>query len=284
MAPRAAHREVAGLPDLRRAGAVTELLFLYECLTRETPHLRPIADRLGLTVQAASHIYQQLRAAGRVEVRGGRYRPTVSGVAWLHSALGSLRQDLDQRWSRLNVIRSCRAVARERLAAGVGVILEMRDGKLTARRGSGPSRGRTLHGARKDELVEVGSLEGIVPVEAATVDILSFPEAERDSARVTRALLATLPAREGLLAAFGLEAVQLLARSTERPFVRFGVAAATAEAARVGVPATVVVREEELPRLLAQYDGPSPPRLTVQPLALHRRRRTPNLVRHRRSA
>ncbi|MGB6443136.1 MAG: hypothetical protein WBF81_07555, partial [Thermoplasmata archaeon] len=56
-----------GLAGLRRGGAVTELLFLYECTTLEPTQLRPIADRLGLTVQAASHSFRSLARRGLVE-------------------------------------------------------------------------------------------------------------------------------------------------------------------------------------------------------------------------
>jgi predicted transcriptional regulator len=266
MTSRATAGNIGGLSELRRAGAVSELLFLYEILAHETVQLRPVAERLGLTVQAVSHMSRLLQKAGRVEVRGGRYRPTIAGVAWLHSALGGLRADLEDRWSRLSVIRTCRAVAREPLSRGIWVTLALREGVLTAGRGAGESRGKTLHAARRGEIVEVGSLEGIVPVEAAPIEIVTFTDGQQASAELRRALTRRVRGDAGLVAAWGIEATQLLRRSEVRPFVRFGVAAAASEAARVGVPVTIVAREEELPRLLSQFDPIAPPRLTVTPL------------------
>ncbi|MGB6500032.1 MAG: hypothetical protein WBG19_01330, partial [Thermoplasmata archaeon] len=65
-----------GLAALRRSGGVTELLFLFECATLEPTQLRPIAEELGVTVQAVSHSYRQLAKRGLAEIRRGRYLPT----------------------------------------------------------------------------------------------------------------------------------------------------------------------------------------------------------------
>ena len=163
MGPTAAARS-DGLAELRRSGAVTELLILYECLTTEPTQLRPIARELGLTVQAVSHSYRLLARRGLAKVRDGRYRPTVAGIAWLHESLGRLGDDVRGRLERLHVIRSCRAVALSDLNAGDAVSLELRQGLLSARRGDvGPSRGRAQTSARRGALVEVAELEGIVP-------------------------------------------------------------------------------------------------------------------------
>jgi predicted transcriptional regulator len=113
-----------GLAALRRGGTVTELLFLYECATLEPTQLRPIAERLGLTVQAVSHSFRQLKRRGLVTVQEGRYRPTVEGVAWLHETLRRLGDDLRERIERVHVIRSTRALALDDLSEGASVSLE----------------------------------------------------------------------------------------------------------------------------------------------------------------
>src|SRR6202521_4974607 len=128
-------RRTRGLADLRRPGTVTELLFLFECLTEEPTQLRPVADRLGLTVQAASHTFRGLVRKGLAEVRSGRYRPTVTGIAWLHGTLGEVSEDLHGRLAQLHVVRSTRAVAGTVIPAGSEVSLGLEDGILTARPG-----------------------------------------------------------------------------------------------------------------------------------------------------
>jgi predicted transcriptional regulator len=263
---RARANRPAGLGLLRRSGAVTELLFLHECATREVTQLRPVAERLGLTVQAASHIFRQLRRRGLAEVRNAQYRPTVAGTAWLHAAFGSVREDLDERLQQLHIIRSTRAVARGPIPAGAPVVLEVRRGVLEARAGTrGASRGRAPRAARSGQLVDVVALEGIVTLQPAEIRIVTLPDAlDPDALPQLRRLARDAP--EGLLAASGLEAFHLLQSATSRPVLRYAVAPSAIEASKVGVPTTLVVLESDLPRLLARFDQPQPPPITVRRL------------------
>lgn len=256
-----------GLNAMRRGGSVTELLFLYECATTEPRQLRPVASRLGLTVQAVSHSFRQLRGRGLVEVRDGRYRPTVEGVAWLHGSLSRLADDVRERLARLHVIRSTRAVALGSVPAGGSVSLELRGGVLCARPGGGgSSHGRAVDAARHGELVEVTGLEGIVPIAPATITVRTLGEGDLSDPNLPRRLASALPSSDALVAAEGLEALHPLRRSTDRPIERFAPAAACLGAARVGVPSTLFVLERDLPRLLASFAVPSPPPLEVLPL------------------
>jgi predicted transcriptional regulator len=275
MAPvRPARRESPeGLLELRRSGAVTELLFLYECATREPAQLRPVADRLGLTVQAASHSYRQLRKRGLVESRDGRYRPTVAGVAWLHESLGRLGDDIRDCLGRLQVVRSTRAVAISDLEAGAAASLEIHDGILSARAGgAGASHGTVAREARAGELVEVAGLEGIVPITPAPVAVRTLSEADLRDGSLARRLRSELPRPPALLGAEGLEAYHSLRRATSRPILHFAVAASSLEAARLGVPSTIVVLDRDLPGLLARFSDVNPPPLDVRPLPASRRR------------
>ncbi len=262
----------SGLPTLRRSGAVTELLFLYECQTLDPTQLRPVAERLGLTVQAASHTYRQLAQGGLLEVRDGHYRPTVRGIDHLHAALDELREDVAARLARLHVIRSTRAVAAERLRPGEAVSLELSGGILTARRGSaGPSRGRTATAGASGELVEVVGLEGIVPIEPATVTVVPLAPSDRADPSLRRRLRQLVRASgSALVAAEGLEAYHALRSAGARPVLRFAVAESSRAASKVGVPSVVVVAQEALPHLLAAFSGPDPPPLQVRALPTRR--------------
>ena len=268
----AEHRSGAsrsGLSALRRSGAVSDLLFLYECETREIGQLRAIAERLGLSVQAASHSYRSLRRRGLVELREGRYRPTVRGVDWLHAALGGVRDDLAERLDRLHIVRTTRAIATGRVEPGDPVALELRDGVLLARPGTGlGSRGRARTRAGAGRLVDVGELEGIVPLPRGKVRVAPLPAARLDDPELVRQLRAALEeSAPGLLLAYGLEAYHVLSQARPaRPFVRFGVAAAIEEATRLGVDCTLVVSDRDLPRLFEQFEGPDVPELEFLPL------------------
>ncbi|MCI4370010.1 MAG: hypothetical protein L3J81_01610 [Thermoplasmata archaeon] len=275
MAKAAPREHTGGLDALRRRGAVTELLFLYEVTTRDVPHLKGIAERLGVTVQAISHSFRQLRARGLVDVQRGLYHPTVAGTAFLHAALEELRRDVDEHLGRLPVVRSARAVAATPVRAGEPVSLAIVDGMLTARTGGeGASHGRAAATVRAGALVRVTDLVGIVPISPGHVRVLTIPSEALDAEATVAALRRFLrTARGGLLAAHGGEAAHLARSATERPVVRFGTAAAVREASALGVDSTVVVLDEELPRFLEPFQGPNPPPLTVVRLAVRRGRR-----------
>jgi len=263
-------RAVTGLSGLRRGGTVTELLFLYECATLEPTQLRPIAERIGLTVQAVSHAYRELRRRGLVTMQDGRYRPTVEGVAWLHETLGRLADDLGKRIERVHVIRSTRALALDDLPAGATVSLELRHGLLSARSGGGgPSRGRVAKGGRKGALVEVADLEGIVPLVPAPIAVRTFTPDDLADPRLAAAVRRGVPADPlALVGAEGLEAYHVLSRAVSRPVLRFAAGTACLEASRLGVPSYVLVLESDLPRLLSEFSGPSPPPLEVAPVSV----------------
>jgi len=265
-----------GLPGLRRSGAVTELLFLYECATGAPTQLRPVAERLGVTVQAVSHLFRLLKQRGLIEMRDGHYRPTVEGLAWLHETLAELGADLRTRIERLHVIRSTRAVATATLGAGAAVSLELRDGVLSARPGGdGPSHGTVVRGGHRGALVEVGALEGIVPLVAATVSVRTVSERDLDDPALAARVAAAILEHPGLVAAEGLEAYHALRGATDRPVLRFAVAATCREASRLGVPSIVLVSDAELPRLVAAFGPADSPPLEVLPLGPERRARGP---------
>ncbi|MGI0054817.1 MAG: hypothetical protein ACREBZ_03730 [Thermoplasmata archaeon] len=256
-----------GLADLRRSGAVTELLFLYTCATLEPTQLRPVADALHLTVQAVSHSYRQLRRRGLVEMRAGRYRPSVAGVEWLHGSLGRISEDTAERLVHLHVIRSTRALAGDDLADGAAVSLELRDGLLTAVAGGrGASHGRARGSVARGKLVEVSDLEGIVPVEPAPVTIRTISDRELSDPALSRNVHRALSSVRGLVAAMGIEAFAVLSDAGISPVERFAVAEVGREAARIGVPVTIVAVERELPRLLSEFAKGDPPTLHVGPL------------------
>lgn len=260
--------DVTGLAGLRRSGTVTELLFLYECATLEPTQLRPIAERLGLTVQAVSHSYRELRRRGLATVRDGRYRPTVEGVAWLHETLRRLGDDLRDRIEQVHVIRSTRALALDDVAEGAVVSLELRQGLLSARPGGGgPSRGRVRSGGRKGSLVEVSDLEGIVPLTPATISVRTLAPKDLDDPRLGERVRRDLPSDPlAVVAADGLEAFHALSRAGPRPVLRFAAANACLEASRLGVPSYLLVLASDLPHVLTQFAGSSPPPLEVAPL------------------
>lgn len=254
-------REAHGLLALMKPGRLTELLFLLELSTNPSGRLRPIADRLGVSVQTISLLHRRFRRQGKVSVVAGRYRATPAGVAELHSLISAIRADLDARMAELQLVRECRAIAADDLRRDQPVVLYMDGGDLYARPGAdGVSRGVAARKARRGDLVEVEQLEGILPLPPAGVVCLVVPtKALTSSVHLVARLRKALGSVRGqLLAAEGLEAVHTLRRATNRAFVRFGVAAAARDAALLGVPVVVVVSDAHLRVLLQRLAEPSP--------------------------
>lgn len=256
-----------GLRSLRRPGTIADLLFLEACLRLEPTQLRPLAAELGVTVQAASHTFRTLQARGWVARRDGRYRLTLQGTAWLHRTLADLDRDVRARLQGLHIIRSTRAIADRPLAVGETVSLEIRDGLLTARRGaSGRSRGRVLRGGAAGSLIEVGELEGIVPITPAPIRVRPIPESSLHAPELAARIARELRTSKGPVAVEGLEAYVLVRRATSLPLHRFAPTAVCREASRLGVPSTLFVLEKDLARALGELAVPSPPPVEVLPL------------------
>ncbi|MCI4349375.1 MAG: hypothetical protein L3J93_04065 [Thermoplasmata archaeon] len=266
--PRKAPPPGNGLVSLRGGTSLAELLFLYDCVTETPTKLRPIAERIGVTVQAVSHSYGRLARRGFVRIEAGRYRATVEGIAWLHGMLRGLAEDVFLRQERLAIIRSCRAIALADLDEGERVTLELVDGLLSARPGSSDgSRGRAARRTRAGSLVEVADLEGILPLPKASVRVVVVPVSRLGDRSLRSELARIVRARpEGLLAAPALEAAHLLRTAVSRPFARFAVAESVADAARVGVSSTVVLLDQDLQRFLAEFPSPGPPPMEIQTL------------------
>jgi putative transcriptional regulator len=245
------------------------MLFLSECAAGQVPKLRDAAERLGLTVQAVSHLHRDLARRGLVEQRNREYVLTVAGRAALEGTLSALAEEIGRRLEQLQIVRTTSALARRAVVAGEEVSLTLEEGLLTAVPGArAGSRGRARSGARAGELVEVAELEGIVPIDPGTLAVWVVP---RGSARLEparrRAAEALRRGRPGFVAAQGLEAVTLARRLAGDGVARFGASAACLEASRLGVDSVAFVTEEELPRFLAPFAGPRPPPITVTRLA-----------------
>lgn len=269
------HRDVApprpsgaGIEALRGGRATNELLVLYGCTVGEVRRLHPLAKQLGLTVQSVSQLQRLLVQDGRLERRDGRYRPTVRGVAWLHARLTGLAEDIARRLQALAIVRTTRAIAARPVKVGDAVRLEMEQGALTAYPGNGgSSRGRARSAGARGEIIEVGALEGIVPIEPGRIILLVVPTAPGSVVARRRAVLEEYrrvkPAWWG---AHGLAAIALLRGMNGPTALQFGVGSACREASQLGVTSLVVVAEDELPRLLAGMGDPAGLPIELRPL------------------
>lgn len=235
----------------------TRLQLLVELHGGRPTRLRPLSQRLAVTVQAVSAFLKRLETEGLVEYREGAWRPTPQGTAELQRSLSELRRFLDEASGRLQVIDRTLALATRETRAGDEVGLVMKAGRLHATPGlSAPSRGRAQTDARPGRLVLVGELEGIVDLSPAPLTLLAHAALPTDVG-LQRARRHITRARETherlLLAAHDLSSLGWALQLGQPVDLEFSPMAAALEAARRGVPVVYLVAKTDLPHLEAEF-------------------------------
>lgn len=253
----------------------TRLLLLTELHRRRHGKLKPLADRLGVTVQAVSVVLKRLRREGLVELRDAAWRPTQRGTEAVHRSMRDLRRFVDDAIGNLRLIEECVAQADGPIRVGDEVGLFMRQGRLCAApRVYAGSHGRALSAGRKGELVRVGNLSGIVGLRPAPLTFVAHPEFPSESqlrrakGLLTRTRSGAAPHRVG---AHELSSTVLLERLGRAPDFEYAPLAAAIDAVRRGVPVQYWVPARDLPDCLvavSQANGSSPQALTVRSVEL----------------
>lgn len=229
---------------LRDVREVTKLLILLE-ITRSPPNrLRPLAEKLDLTVQAVSEYVKTMRREGLIHQVGGVYRATKRGVDLLHARFSQIKDFVDSSMRGLRIIDVASAVAGEDIRAGEGVGLVMERGRLIAYpRKEARSRGRALGAARRGEDVALTDLEGIVDLRPGHLVVLRLPSAQEGGARAVAS--ARVKARLGafepaLVAATDPIAIALAGRMGWSVDLEFAPAEASIDAALRGLDVLLV--------------------------------------------
>jgi len=100
----------------------TKLLILLEITIVSHSKLKPIADRLGITVQGISEYIKIMQSEGLVHITGGGYKATKKGVQFLHENIRDLKEFVERTMKRLEVIDLCAAIAKTRIKEGSGLV------------------------------------------------------------------------------------------------------------------------------------------------------------------
>lgn len=249
----------------------TRVLLLMETHSRPHAKLRPLADRLGVSVQAVSVVLRRLLQEGLVESREGVWRPTQRGTDTLHRTMRDLQRFVEDSMGDLRLIEEALAQADSTIRAGEKVGLYMREGRLRAApRVYAGSWGQAQEAARKGALVRVADLRGIVALRPAQLTIIGHPPrlTARQRQRALRLLRDARPAR---LAAHELESAVLLESLGGRADFEFAPLSAALDASRLGVPVLYWAPQRQLPECLAaigQRNGEAPHGLRVRSVEL----------------
>jgi len=215
-----------------------------------------IAARLDVTPQAVSYYIKQLLSDGLLTSHGrSRYRLSNEGVNWVIKVLRELRAY--STFARRAVTSSsvCAAVADSDLSEGEAVALEMKDGILVATRNlGGGAKGRVVGDVEKGEDAAITDIEGIVPVNAGRVTILSMPGIQKGGSRsVDFEKLDALLVGSPITGALGIEA-QVALKKAGVDFYLYGTAEAALEAAQSGLRPFLLCVEDEVSRLVSRLD------------------------------
>lgn len=169
---------------LRDVREVTKLLILLEITRSQHTRLKPLAEKLDLTVQAVSEYMKSMRREGLIHEVGGVHRATKRGVELLHARFSEIKEFVDSSMRDLRIIDVTSAVAGEDIREGDSVGLVMERGRLTAYPDrQAKSRGRALQGARRGEDVALSDLEGIVELRPGRLVVLRLPSAQAGGTR-----------------------------------------------------------------------------------------------------
>ena len=243
---------------LRDVRLSTKVLILYE-LARGRSAGRDLAGAIDGTPQLVSDYLKLMEREGLVERAGRAVRPTVQGFQFLQERLQELGDFTYRAMREVNVINACAAVAGADIEQGARVVLELRDGVITAVPGEkGASTGVAARAAKEGEDLAVRDLEGILEYKAGTVTMAALPSAlEGGTAKADlKRLKAHLAGLAGPVVA-ALDPVGLVAARRLRLDVgiRFGVERAVVDAALRGLDVLVLGGRDALGPVIEAIDA-----------------------------
>ncbi len=163
----------------KKKGELTRFQILAE-IAKEQPHLRQkdIANQLGITIQAVSENIKSLVDDGFVEtgVGNAKYSITKRGIEKVKSEAVNLRKYADNVLETMNTYKSVwPAIARENMAAGDTVWLEMENGTLYAGKKKKSAYAEVLKDASEGDDVALIKLGGTIQLKTGNVTIIQVP-------------------------------------------------------------------------------------------------------------
>lgn len=246
-------------PELRNKNLATKFQILVEIAANQ-PNIqqKDIAKKIGVTSQAISDYVNRLEKDGWISSDGrSRYRITKEGVNWVLKSLRELQQYSTNAERVLTNITTSAAIAGTDLKINQTVSLFMKDGLLYAGEylGKGANGIATVN-AKKGEDVGISDIEGIVELSIGTITILEVPDIQRGGSRITDFTRLKKELRGiTFIGAIGIEAIVALKIISTKPDYIYGVPQAAIEAARSGLPFTIICTSSESPALLKNLNN-----------------------------
>ncbi len=241
---------------LDRKSEVTRFQILVEVAASQ-PQIKQsqIAASLGITPQAVSEYIKSLAADGMILSSGrGQYTVTPAGVESIIEGAKELKEYSDYVLNNVvGQVSVWAAIAREPVAKGSTVFLEMDGGILYAGLQDSAASGIAINDAGEGEDVGVSGLTGLIPLRRESVTIVKIPAIANGGSHAVD--LAKLKGSiEGITGVMGMEALAAMQKACIEPDALFGAAEAIVEAAIKGVRGTLVVSEDMAPQAIQRLE------------------------------
>mgnify|MGYP003681896344 CR=1 FL=1 len=235
---------------LRDKSLSTRLLILSEITSGRYSHLSPIAQKLGITIQAVSDYLKKLREDGFVQHINGEYKATMDGVEFLHHEFLELKKFIDLKMDELSIIENCVAIAKTEIKKGEKAGLYMEDGILVAYAGKkSSSMGIAMRDALKGEDVPLKNLEGVMEHEIGKIYFIEVPSSLEGGSRtakkqgIQKLLEEIRPNRIGVM---GVVAKSIMEKIGKKYDFEFALAESAIEMAQCGLTVALIGSSEKI--------------------------------------
>jgi putative transcriptional regulator len=216
-------------------------------------HQKNIALKLGISPQAVSEYVRQLSDEKLLMAESrSSYKVSIEGVNWMLKILRELNDFLTEATSAVKNITTCAAIAENDISKGQAVSLQMKGGLLMATPAKGPgARGVAVTGAKAGEDVGISHIEGLIALTRGKITVLEVPIVQKGGSRkIDLSRLKALTRGRQQIGAIGIEALASLRKAGIEPRYLYGVAEATIELARCGLPVTIASTSDAIPELI----------------------------------
>lgn len=243
------------LRDLRLS---TKMLIMLELINDPKTTLKPIAEKLEMTVQGISEYLRRMQEERLIQRLPSEYKLTKKGVQFLHENILELRDFVVAAIKRVEIIQTCVSVARTRIKAGDKVGLFMENGILTAYANkASSSTGTALVNAEAGEDIPIKDLKGIVELFPGMLMIIELPSIENKGTHTVpvgkagKVISKLKYDRLGALDAVGMVLAHKLGLKCD---IEFAVVSAGIEAVQKGLNVVLLGSSDEAHRLVSTIE------------------------------
>ncbi|MEM2934781.1 MAG: hypothetical protein QXF32_00230 [Candidatus Thermoplasmatota archaeon] len=161
-----------------------KFIILLEIAT-DGENLSTIAEKIGITKQGVSKYLKEMKACGLVDMVRGKYKVTVKGIDEIFTYLASVERYIEEKKKKLNIIRTCYAIAGNKISKGDRVALFMKDGYLYAySRKNSSAYGIAIKNAKNGEDVIITGIEGIIDLSLGEIYLFPISSPEKEHKKI----------------------------------------------------------------------------------------------------